>query len=116
ITDKTETRVNPSLPFNDWTGTSGPSDIIGVNAYAYDWRTFITASYSQGPWSATLRWRHLPSISSQAAGTPGNTDRDTKPYDVFNLSGRYNVTESINLRFGIDNLLDEAPERAFAND
>src|SRR5690606_40613283 len=86
------------------------------NAYAYDWRTFITASYSQGPWSATLRWRHLPSIASQAAGTPGNTDRDTKPYDNFNLSGRYNLSETINLRFGIDNLLDEQPERAFAND
>src|SRR5690606_17311154 len=42
IADKMKTRVNPALPYNDWKGTSGPSDIIGVNAYAYDWRTFIT--------------------------------------------------------------------------
>lgn len=116
IADKMKTRVNPTLDYNDWKGTSGPSDIIGLNGYAYDWRSFVTASYQQGPWSATLRWRHLPSISSQGKGLPGNTDQDTGSYDIFNLSGRYNINDQFNLRFGIDNLFDRDPEIAFAND
>lgn len=116
IADRMETRVNPSLPYNDWKGTSGPSDIIGLNGYAYDWRSFVTASYTRDFWTITLRWRHLPSISSQGKGQPGNTDRDTNPYDIFNLSGRYSLNDNFNFRFGIDNLLDTQPEIAFAND
>ena len=116
IADKMETRVNPSLGFNDWKGTSGPSDIIGLNAYAYDWRSLVTASYSMGAWTATLRWRHLPGIASQGKGLPGNTDRDTSSYDNFNLSGRYNFADNVFVRFGIDNLLDADPELTFAND
>lgn len=115
IADRMETRINPSLPFNDWKGTSGPSDIIGLNGYAYDWRSFVTASYTRDNLTATLRWRHLPSISSQGKGKPGNTDQDTNSYDIFNLSGRYGLGDNIDVRFGIDNLLDAQPEIAFAN-
>lgn len=115
ITDKMRTRTSPEQPFNDWTGTSGPSDLIGLNGFAYDWRSFVTANYSLDRWTGTLRWRHLPSIESEAAGRPGNTERPTGSYDLFDFAGRYSLTDSINLRFGIDNLLDREPERVFAN-
>jgi outer membrane receptor protein involved in Fe transport len=116
LTDKTKTRVDASLPWNDWKGTSGPSDIIGLNGYAYDWRSFVTATYSQSAWSVVMRWRHLPPIASQGKGLPGNTDRDTGSYDIFNVSGRYGFKDNLDLRFGIDNLFNVDPELTFAND
>jgi outer membrane receptor protein involved in Fe transport len=115
IADKMETRTSPEQQFNDWKGTSGPSDLIGLNGYAYDWRSFVTANYSVGLWGASLRWRHLPSIASEASGRPGNTEMDTGSYDIFDFSGRYAFSEMLNLRFGIDNLLDREPERTFQN-
>jgi iron complex outermembrane receptor protein len=110
-----ETRTSPEQQFNDWKGTSGPSDLIGLNGYAYDWRSFVTANYSLGLWSGSLRWRHLPSIESEAAGRPGNTEQPTNSYDIFDFSGRYAFSDTINLRVGIDNLFDAEPERTFAN-
>ncbi|HWK55072.1 MAG TPA: TonB-dependent receptor, partial [Hyphomicrobiales bacterium] len=115
ITDKAKTQTSPEQPFNEWKGTSGPADLIGLNGYAYDWRSAINATYSVGDWSGSLRWRHLPSIQSLATGTPGNTDVPTGSYDLVDFSGRYNLSEVINLRFGIDNLLDREPERVFAS-
>lgn len=113
ITDKMRTRTSPEQSFNDWKGTSGPSDLIGLNGFAYDWRSFVTANYSLDRWSGTLRWRHLPSIKSEAAGRPGNTEIPTDSYDIFDFAGRYSVSENVNVRFGVDNLLDREPERVF---
>jgi outer membrane receptor protein involved in Fe transport len=115
LTDKALTQTAPEMPFNDWKGTSGPADLIGLNGYAYDWRSAVNATYTIEQWSASLRWRHLPSIKSLATGTPGNTDVPTNAYDLLDFSGRYNLSKTISLRFGIDNLLDRAPERVFPN-
>jgi outer membrane receptor protein involved in Fe transport len=115
VTDKVETQTAPEQPFNDWKGTSGPADLIGLNGYAYDWRSAVNFTYTLYEWTGSLRWRHLPSIESLAAGTPGNTEIPTGSYDLLDFSGRYNLSEIINLRFGIDNLLDREPERVFAN-
>jgi len=114
IADKTKTRVSPQADWTDWTGTSGPADITGLNGYAYDYRTHVTASYSQGPWGGTLRWRHLPSIES--AGTVNNTVNTFQPtgaYDIMDFAGRYSSDSGWLVRFGIDNLFDVEPERTF---
>ncbi len=59
-------QVSPADPFIDSTGTfrSGGQ---------YDYRTFTTATYSQGAWSAGLRHRFLPSIKSADYATNPNT-------------------------------------------
>jgi outer membrane receptor protein involved in Fe transport len=57
----------------------------------------------------------LPSIKSLASGTPNNTDVPTGGYDLLDFSGLYDLSETIDIRFGIDNLLDRQPERVFAN-
>jgi iron complex outermembrane receptor protein len=80
-----------------------------VNQFAYDYRLFTTLGYSVGDWSASLRWRHLPSIVPE--GTIRTTARytETPSYDVFDVSGRYTFAGKWELRFGIDNLLDKEP-------
>src|SRR5690606_10109972 len=83
ILTKAETRVSPSAPWRDWVGTSGPSDLIGLNGWSYDYRTFVSTNYSAGNWTGTLRWRHLPSIESEGASAPGSTFQPTSSYDIF---------------------------------
>lgn len=114
ITDKVETRVSPNSEWRDWKGTSGPNDLTGLNGYAYDYRTFVTANYNAGRWGGTLRWRHLPSIKSEGTvNNPLHTFQPTGTYDIFDFAGRYSPGGSWFVRFGIDNLFDVDPERTF---
>jgi outer membrane receptor protein involved in Fe transport len=113
IADKVETRVSADADWNDWKGTSGPSDLTGLDPYAFDYRTFVTTNYSFGRWGTTLRWRHLPSIASVSSRAPGSTLQPTGSYDMFDFAGRFELRDSMNLRFGVDNLFDREPERTF---
>jgi len=114
ITDKTKTRVSPESDWTDWTGTSGPSDLTGLNGWSYDYRTYLTLNYFRGPWSGTLRWRHLPSIESEGTvNNPVHTFQKAGAYDIFDFAGRYSPGGAWNIRFGIDNLFDADPERTF---
>jgi outer membrane receptor protein involved in Fe transport len=116
ISDHVETRSTPEDEWTDWKGTDGPSELSGVQSYSYDYRTFTTLSYGQGAWNASLRWRHLPSITSEAhLFNPNATQVPTDSYDMFDFSGRYAMGR-FDLRFGIDNLLDQDPEITFADD
>jgi outer membrane receptor protein involved in Fe transport len=109
ITDHWKTQVNPTSPWLDFTGTTGPSDVRGVNQFAYDYRLFTTVGYNAANWGATLRWRHLPSISPEGTIRTQAQYTDTASYNIFDLSGRYTFSDRYNLRFGVDNLLDKEP-------
>jgi outer membrane receptor protein involved in Fe transport len=110
------TRPTPESDWTDWKGSSGPSDLTGVQGFAYDYRTLSTIAYSQGPWTASLRWRHLPSIESEGIiVNPAGTQVPTASYDVFDVSGRYAVNGRWEVRYGIDNLFDTDPEITFAD-
>ncbi len=114
IADETRTRVSPDSDWTDWTGTSGPGDLTSVTGWTFDYRTFVTTNYSFGPWSATLRWRHLPSIDSEGTvGNPNHTFEATNSYNIFDVAGRYSPGGNWDVRFGIDNLFSADPERTF---
>jgi outer membrane receptor protein involved in Fe transport len=75
---------------------------------------FTTANYNLGNWNASIRWRHLPSIESEAAvRTLVSLDEPTDAYNIFDGSARYTVSSNSELRFGIDNLFDVDPEITF---
>jgi hypothetical protein len=113
VSDHVETRSTPEDEWTDWKGTDGPTELSGVQNYSYDYRTFTTVSYGQGAWNASLRWRHLPSITSEAhLFNPNATAVPTSSYDMFDFSGRYSFTR-VDLRFGIDNVFDTDPEITF---
>jgi iron complex outermembrane receptor protein len=110
VTDHWRTQVNPTSPELDFTGTTGPSDVRGVNQFAYDYRLFTTVGYRGANWGATFRWRHLPSIAPEGTiRTPGVQYTETPSYDIFDVSGRYTFADRWDLRFGVDNLLDKEP-------
>jgi outer membrane receptor protein involved in Fe transport len=108
------TKTSKDDPGTDWKGSSGPGNLSGVQDYAFDYRTFTTVGYSQGPWNMSVRWRHLPSIKNLAQiANPAAPFVPTHSYDMFDFAGRVDLSARWNMRYGIDNLFDKQPERTF---
>jgi outer membrane receptor protein involved in Fe transport len=108
--DSFKTQLAPGTAWSEWKGTLGPAGLSGLNAGAFDYRTFTTLSFAKGEWNLGLRWRHLPTIKPSAVvSNPATTTIDTPSYDAFDLSGGFTFQENWQLRYGIDNLLDEEP-------
>jgi iron complex outermembrane recepter protein len=118
LTEKTQDTVD-AIPV-EWKGSLGPTANTSLNNGAYDYRTFTTVNYGRGDWNLALRWRHLPTAIDAAqasinasikagsvpAGTKATTLGAESSYDVFDLSGDYNLGSRTSLRYGIDNLFD----------
>jgi outer membrane receptor protein involved in Fe transport len=119
VLDHAETQPSPDTPAVDWKGSVGPTNISGLSGYSFDYRTITRMSYSQGDWTASLGWQHKPSVTSEGHITNPTTATEvpTDAYNLFDLHGRYSFgdTGQYDLRFGIDNLLDEQPEIIFAD-
>jgi outer membrane receptor protein involved in Fe transport len=71
-------------------------------------RLFTTLGYNVGRGSVGLRWQHLPSLEA----APGSADaiQGVNAHDQFDLFGRWQFSERVDLRFGIDNLFNADPE------
>lgn len=107
-----ETQATAASPVIDWVGSLGPSAGTSLNRGAFRYRLFTTMNYGVGPFVANLRWRHLPTARSELQATstvPVTVMGAEKNYDVFDLSGAWNVNDTLQLRFGIDNLFDTPP-------
>ena len=108
--DSMKTKLAPTAAWSEWKGTLGPAGLSGLNAGAYDYRTFTTVSFFKSAWNLSLRWRHLPTIKPSAiVSNPATTTITSPAYDAFDLSGGFTIQESWQLRYGIDNLFDEQP-------
>jgi outer membrane receptor protein involved in Fe transport len=93
-------------------------DLPGVNArdntgfapFDFRWQLFQNFGWSNGPVNASIRWRHYPSLANFARqSTPTSRTEGTDAYDILDLSGGYSFSRTLQLRFGVDNLLDKAP-------
>jgi outer membrane receptor protein involved in Fe transport len=80
----------------------------------HEWRFVQTTRWSKGPWDVQLRWQYLDGVENDSISLAGNSPSnfavpkiDSEHY--FDLTGRYQLTESLQLRGGILNLLDTDP-------
>ena len=106
------TQATATSPKIDWKGSLGPSTGTSLNNGAFDYRVFTTLSYSFTGWNFGLRWRYLPPAKSEleAASTTPVTSRGAESaYSVFDLSASWQLNTTLQLRAGIDNLLDHDP-------
>ena len=107
--------VGPAGALVEYAGTLGPAGSNGVaenglNPGTFRWKMLNTFGYSLGGGELALQWQHLPSAESIAYAFDEDTPFVGSPaYDLFNLNASYAVTESVTLRFGVDNLLNEEP-------
>ncbi len=117
-------------PVIDWKGSLGPN-LPGFNGGAYSYRLLTALNYNVSTLNFNLRWRHFPkadtvAIAQQngivannarvAAGGAGSllsyTPTAALPvdtYDVFDLSGSWAFSDTLSLRFGVDNVFDTKP-------
>jgi iron complex outermembrane receptor protein len=90
-------------PFREYKGTLAQPD-AGLSGFGqYSWKSLANFNYLLENWSVGLQWQHLPSIAS------GTTNSGAPSYDVFALNAGWNVLENLQLRAGVENLLDKAP-------
>ena len=108
--EKYEVQNNPGGPVFDYADTVGSS--IGLPPYGpqFKWKLNSTLGYDFGPGSLSLNWRHLPGARHVAKATNPTASQDDLPsYDIFDIAGRYQVNEILQLRGGIENLFDVEP-------
>ncbi len=75
--------------------------------YNYDWQLLSTIGYVDGPFSLGLRWSHKPGLDPPSSVSTSTVP--VKAYDLFDLYGRWSLSEKYELRAGIDNLMDKDP-------
>jgi outer membrane receptor protein involved in Fe transport len=100
-----KTQTTPGSPFFEAAGTLAQGG-------QYDYRTYTTVGYNlNDALNFGLRWRHLPSVEDESAATdPTTSVQGTDSYNIFDFYGGWRVNDTVSVRFGIDNLLDEEPE------
>jgi outer membrane receptor protein involved in Fe transport len=82
----------------------------------FRFKTYLTTTYSMGGVAASLRWRHLPSAHDASyAQSPTTPFVGPSHYDVFDLTGSWEISQSYQVRFGVENLLDKDPEITSSN-
>ncbi len=110
VLDHYNTRAAPGLPEYKWYGSFGPT-LAGLDGGAFAWKLNTTFTYAVGPANISLNWRHLPPINSTGfVTTPtANHTIETAAYDTFDLNLLYNLPHGLQLRGGIQNLLDSEP-------
>lgn len=115
---KIDTQTNELSPVRDWVGHQGGGDCpSGVSCTGYDYQLFTTFNYFNGPLNMSLRWQHLPDIKSGALVTnPNSTSQGVhSSYNMFALTGGYQLNQNLRLQAGIENLFDKKPPLAGGN-
>jgi outer membrane receptor protein involved in Fe transport len=95
---------SPLEPFREAKGT-----LAEGGQYEYRLNNTIGYNFGGGKASVGIRWTHLPEIADAAALRPPTRVLGVESYNLFNLFGGYDINERLQLRGGIDNLLDEDP-------
>lgn len=90
-------------PFQDFAGTIGTTPLP-------TWKALTAVSYRLGPVDVGVRWRHLGDMRDATSVTrPASPSPGVSAYDLFDLTGRWAVNDTVELRGGITNLADKAP-------
>ena len=108
-TDKSNfTPVQTADTVNECAGRFGST--CGEPTPEYKWTSRLT--WIDGPVTASLSWRHLSSIEDDddtVDYTDFNGIEIIESYDLFDLSFGFDVSENVNINFGINNLFDKLP-------
>lgn len=79
-----------------------------------EWQHLATLSYRTDRWTARAEWEYIGSTTDDNDGTTfAREEFDAESY--FNVSGSFNVNETVTLNAGIDNLFDKEPPLAGNN-
>ncbi len=79
-----------------------------------EWRIIQTLSWTMDALTLSLRWQYLDGLTQDAVALGAAEASDyavvnIPSYNYFDLFASYNITEQIEVRAGINNLMDEEP-------
>ncbi|MCB1609554.1 MAG: TonB-dependent receptor [Xanthomonadales bacterium] len=81
-----------------------------------DWKHTATLRFSKDFYTASLRWRYVGSIeNTNTDGTPFVSDQllaaddGIDAYNYLDLSGSFDITQTLNLTVGVNNIFDREP-------
>jgi iron complex outermembrane recepter protein len=100
----------PGASYINYTGSVATSS--SVSAFRY--KLFTTFGYTVGPASVGFRWQHLPSLGPDPS-TIGTGTQGAASYNEVDMFARWQINDLLELRGGIDNLLDASPVTVGAN-
>jgi len=105
-----ESRSLPTLPLVDYVGTLGTTE-NGLNAASYRYRQLTSLGYTIGAATIGFQWEYKSAIEDSTEAVIGASTPTTgfPSYNLFHMNASYALTDDINLRFGVDNLLNKAP-------
>jgi len=104
-----EYQTQPGSPFVNAKGTLDPVNGAAGLGGLFDYRLTSHFQYTYQALTAGLTWIHLSSIKDASASTnPTTTVEGVPAYDLLNFYSNYNFGK-VQVRFGIDNLLDKQP-------
>jgi len=84
---------------------------LGVATYgAVKWSFTNNFGYFNGPFNASLNWRHYPRQTSPGRWNGSDVLQEgIETYDILGMSFGYTISHSVSLRAGVDNLLNRKP-------
>lgn len=111
-----EYTVAPLAGIND-AATYDCAGLINTSCQLPDWRHIASLRYGNELFSVNLRWRHFGSMDYiNTNGTAGTGDSlivanggKVDAYDFFDLSGSINLSDSVDLTIGVNNVADKEP-------
>ncbi len=99
----------PATPIScEGTFSASCSQIVG--AVNPEWRHRFRVTW-ETPWDIQLNgtWRYYGSATNNSSGNPNDLDHEFDAINYFDLSGDWQVYENTNIRFGVNNVLDQDP-------
>ncbi|MCH4269961.1 MAG: TonB-dependent receptor [Brevundimonas sp.] len=106
IVTRFESQADPNSVLRDCVGYYSVS--CGEPKVKQRWSS--RATWSMGDYSASLQWRHLSGVEVEPSNTKWFPDyAQIDSYDYFDLSGRWDITQTVRLTATINNLFDKAP-------
>ena len=112
-----EQEIAPLPGVND-AATFDCAGVINIACQTPDWRHTARFAYSQSIWTGSFRWRYVGGMDyvAQGTGVPLTTDQilvanggKLDDWNYFDLSGNVQVTETINVTAGVNNIFDKSP-------
>lgn len=106
IMTRYESQATPTSILRDCAGYYSVS--CGEPKIEQRWNT--RATWSMGDYAASLQWRHLGGVEVEPSNTKWFPDyAQIDSYNYFDLTGRWDITQSVRLTATVNNLFDKAP-------
>jgi iron complex outermembrane recepter protein len=94
-----------------YTGAVGTAYGTVVTGVIPRWKHYVSATWDQGPWSATLAQTYQTSYTDQQTDLNGNL-RTVGSLSLWDLQGTYTGFKNLKLTLGVKNLFDRDPPKS----